>query len=129
MALQDTLSQLGGAQGKEGGLDTIHTLFGNKGLQGITTQLSDKGMGDQVQSWVGRGDNEPVSGTQVQQAVDPAKLQQVAQHTGMSPEEVSDHVAQALPQIVDQATPDGQMPSQDPLATKNPSLLKRLLKI
>jgi uncharacterized protein YidB (DUF937 family) len=129
MALQDTLSQLGGAQGKEGGLDTIHTLFGNNGLQGITSQLSDNGMGQQVQSWVGRGNNEPVSGTQVQQAVDPAKLQQVAQHTGMSPEEVSDHVAKALPSIVDEATPDGQMPSQDPLTANKPSLLKRLLKI
>jgi uncharacterized protein YidB (DUF937 family) len=129
MALQDTLSQLGGAQGKEGGLDTIHTLFGNKGLQGITSQMSDHGMDQQVQSWVGRGDNEPVSGTQVQQAVDPAKLQQVAQHTGMSPEDVSDHVARALPSIVDEATPDGQMPSQDPLTSKSPSLLKRLLKM
>ena len=128
MGLQDSLNKLGGQQGQEGGIDTIHKLFGSSGLQGMMSQLNNSGLGKQVQSWVGHGKNQSISGSDVQQAVDPAKLQQAAQQQGMSTDELSNHVAQALPDMVDQATPDGKMPAQDPLS-QGPSGLKKMLKI
>jgi uncharacterized protein YidB (DUF937 family) len=115
MGLNDILGKLGGQGGQQGGLDNIQSLFGGNGLNGIVSQLSNAGMGQHVQSWVGTGDNQSVSGQQVQQAMDPNALQRMSQQTGMSTDQISDHVAQALPHLVDQATPDGQMPSQDPL--------------
>jgi uncharacterized protein YidB (DUF937 family) len=111
MGLQDVLGKLGGNRGHQGGIDNIQQLFGG-GLQGITQMLSKNGMGQQVQSWIGTGQNQPISGADVQRAVDPQKLQQMAQQQGMSPEEYSKHVAQALPDMVDQATPEGMVPKQ-----------------
>jgi uncharacterized protein YidB (DUF937 family) len=123
MALQDVLSKLGGSQGHQGGIDNVQQLFGDGGLQGIMSKLTSSGMGQQVQSWIGTGQNQPISGNDVQQAVDPAQLQQMAQQQGMTPDEFSSHVAQALPDMVDQATPEGMVPQQ---ASGN---LKNMLKM
>ena len=112
MGLQDVLGKLGGSKGHQGGLDNIQQLFGSSGLQGIVQKLTNSGMGQQVQSWIGKGQNQPVSGSDVQRAVDPSTLEQMAQQQNMSPQEYSDHVAQALPEMVDQATPEGMVPKQ-----------------
>jgi uncharacterized protein YidB (DUF937 family) len=50
--------------------------------------------------------------------MDPAALQRLAQQTGMPPAQVADQVAQVLPHIVDQATPDGQLPTETGSSTK-----------
>jgi uncharacterized protein YidB (DUF937 family) len=122
MGLQDVLGKLGGNRGHQGGIDNVQQLFGGGGLQGIVQTLNDKGMGPQVQSWIGSGQNQPISGTDIQRVVDPAKLQQMAQQQGMSTDEFSNHVATALPDIVDQATPQGMVPKQS-------GNLKNLLKL
>jgi uncharacterized protein YidB (DUF937 family) len=122
MGLQDVLGKLGGNRGHQGGIDNVQQLFGGGGLQGIVQTLNNKGMGPQVQSWIGSGQNQPISGTDIQRVVDPAKLQQMAQQQGMSTDEFSNHVAQALPDMVDQATPEGMVPKQS-------GNLKNLLKL
>lgn len=127
MALQDSLGKLGGQNGSEGGLNNINHLFGGNGLKGIVSALNGNGHGQATQSWIGTGANQPISGTDVHQAVDPAALQRISQQTGMAPEEVTNHVAQALPHLVDQATPNGQMPSDDPMKQGGMSMLKHLL--
>jgi uncharacterized protein YidB (DUF937 family) len=126
MELQDVLARLGGHQGHQGGLDNIEQLFGASGggLGGIIQHLSNTGMGQQVQSWIGNGQNRPISGADVQQAVDSNQLQQMAQQQGMSPEEYSNHVATALPDAVDRATPEGIIPQQ-----AQGSSLRSLLKL
>jgi uncharacterized protein YidB (DUF937 family) len=112
MNLNDVLGKIGGQQGQQGGIKAISQLFGGNGLQGIMAKLQSSGLGQQVQSWVGTGQNQPISGSDIQEVVDPAKLQQMAQQQGMAPAEMSDHIAQALPHLVDQATPNGQVPQQ-----------------
>lgn len=117
MGVQDIMSQLGGQGGQQAAIDQIHKLFGGNGIQGVVTQMTSAGLGQHVQSWIGMGDNMPISGQQLQQAMDPAALRQVAQQTGMQPAQVADQVAQVLPQIIDQATPDGHMPTEAGAAT------------
>jgi uncharacterized protein YidB (DUF937 family) len=127
--LNDVTAKLGGQQGQEGGLASLQKMLSSSGgLQGLTSKLSSSGMGQQVQSWVGTGQNQPVSGSQVQQAMDPTELNAMAQQAGMTPEETSDQVAKALPEMVDQATPQGQLPDSDPFS-KGKDALKRMLKI
>lgn len=126
-SLQDMVSKLGGHSGQDGGLGALSKLLSsNGGMQGISSKLSQNGQGQQVQSWVGNGQNQPVSGEQVQQALDPQSVQQLAQETGKTPEEASSHVAQILPQMMDQASPDGQMPKEDPFS-KGMDALKHLV--
>jgi uncharacterized protein YidB (DUF937 family) len=127
--LDNVTAKLGGQQGEEGGLASLQKMFSsNGGLQGMMSKMTQSGMGQQVQSWVGTGENQPVSGQQVQQAMDPHELHSMAQQAGMSDEETSDHIAQAMPEMVNQATPQGQMPQQDPFA-KGLDSLKKMLKI
>ena len=127
--LDQITSKLGGQDGQEGGLASIQNFFSsNGGLQGLTEKLSNSGMGKQVQSWIGTGHNEPISGQQVQQAVDPNELHTMAQNAGISDEEASEQLAQAMPQMVNEATPQGQIPQQDPFA-KGLDSIKRMLKI
>jgi uncharacterized protein YidB (DUF937 family) len=113
MGIQDIISKLGGQSGQKGAMAQIQALFGGQDMQGMVSQLTSSGLGQHVQSWIGMGNNKPVSGDQIQQAVDPAALQQMAQRTGMQPQQICDHVAQVLPHLVDQATPDGELPAGD----------------
>lgn len=113
MGIQDILGTLGGQAGQQGAMEQIQRLFGGNGIQGIVSQLTDAGLGQQVQSWIGMGENKPVSGSQLQQAMDPSALRQMAQQAGLQPGQISDHVAKVLPQLIDQATPDGQLPAGD----------------
>jgi len=127
--INDIAAKLGGSKGQDGGLASLQKVVSSSGgLQGLTAKLTSHGMGQQVQSWVGKGQNQPVSGAQVQQAMDPHDLQQMSEQSGMTPEECSDHVAQALPEMVNKATPEGQMPSSDPF-TKGLAAVKHTLTI
>lgn len=112
VALTDILTKLGGQQGQQGGVAAISQLFGGHGLQGIVSTMQSNGMGKQVQSWIGTGQNMPVTGSDIKSVVDPQKLSQMARQQGMSPDEMSDHIAEALPNLVDQATPNGKVPKQ-----------------
>ncbi len=127
--LDNITAKLGGQNGEEGGLASLQRMFAsNGGLSGMTSKLSNSGMGKQVQSWIGTGENQPVTGQQMQQAMDPNELHSMAEQAGMSDEEASEQLAQAVPQMVNQATPEGQIPQQDPFA-KGLDSLKRMLKI
>jgi len=108
----DVLGKIGGQEGQQGGVAAISKLFGGNGLAGIMSTMQSNGMGKQVRSWVSNGQNMPISGADIQRVVDPAKLASAARQQGMSPDELAGHVAQVLPHLVDQATPDGQVPKQ-----------------
>ncbi|MFI1174641.1 YidB family protein [Streptomyces melanogenes] len=111
----------GSGSGASGGGNVLGSLLGalmgggsgqNGGnpLGGLMDMLSKSGLGDQAQSWVGSGDNQPVSGAQIQQAVPDETLQQVAEQAGVSPEQAADEIARQLPQAVDKLTPSGELP-------------------
>jgi uncharacterized protein YidB (DUF937 family) len=122
--LDNVMGKLGGqkgegGQGGEGSLQALtKMLSANGGVQGLMAKMSSSGMGQQVQSWVGTGENKPVSGDQVAQALDTDSLNKLASETGTTPEKASENVAKVLPQVVDKATPGGQVPPQgdDPLS-------------
>ncbi|MFI8263289.1 YidB family protein [Streptomyces sp. NPDC085665] len=84
---------------------------GNNPLGGLMDMLSKSGLADQAQSWVGTGDNKPVSGAQIAEALPDDTLQQVAAQAGVSPEQAADEIAQSLPQAVDKLSPAGSIPS------------------
>jgi uncharacterized protein YidB (DUF937 family) len=108
-----------GGQGGEGSLQALtKMLSANGGVQGLMAKMSSSGMGQQVHSWIGTGENKPVSGAQVSQALDTDSLNKMAKETGSTPEKVSEDVAKVLPEVVNKATPDGQVPKQgdDPLS-------------
>ncbi|MFE2475392.1 YidB family protein [Streptomyces sp. NPDC059389] len=84
---------------------------GNNPLGGLMDMLGKSGLADQAQSWVGTGDNKPVSGAQIAEALPDDTLQQVAAQAGVSPEQAADEIARSLPQAVDKLSPAGSIPS------------------
>jgi uncharacterized protein YidB (DUF937 family) len=90
------------------------------GLAGMVEQLSKKGLGDIVQSWVGSGPNRDVSPDQLGQALDKNLLTQLAAKLGIPPQAVTAHLADVLPKIVDRLTPDGKLPGDFAAASAGP---------
>jgi uncharacterized protein YidB (DUF937 family) len=125
VALTDILGKLGGQQGQQGGVQAISQLFGTNDLNGILSTLQSNGMDQHVQSWLGSGQNMPISGNDIKSVVDPQQLSQLAQRQNMSPDQLTNHVAQALPHLVDQATPNGQVPQQGGSMDSLMSMFKR----
>jgi uncharacterized protein YidB (DUF937 family) len=112
VTLTDNFDKLGGEQGEQGAIEAISQLFGAKGLQGIIATMQSNGMGRQVHSWIGSGQNLPVSAADIKKTVDPQRLAKAAQQQGVSPEQMCEQIAQVLPGLVDKATPNGQVPRQ-----------------
>lgn len=86
------------------------------GLPALLQKLRDSGLQDQVASWIGTGDNQPVSGDQIKQALGEDQIQQIAQQAGVAPEHASSGLAQLLPQVIDKLTPGGEVPNNDIVA-------------
>jgi uncharacterized protein YidB (DUF937 family) len=80
------------------------------GVQGIVNQFESKGFGTTVRSWVGAGANQPISADQVQQVLGADLIQQLATKSGLSVAELTQKLAQVLPQAVDKMTPGGVIP-------------------
>lgn len=85
------------------------------GLDQVLGQLQGAGLGDAAQSWVGTGENQPVDPSALANAFGPDQVQQLADSAGLSVEQTQDGLAQLLPGVVNQLTPDGQVPSADAL--------------
>jgi uncharacterized protein YidB (DUF937 family) len=83
------------------------------GLGGLVGLLRDKGLGDVADSWVGTGENKPVSSSQIADALGPDQVAQVAEQAGVSREEASSGLAEVLPKLVNELTPDGSIPGGD----------------
>ncbi len=106
---EDISSKLGG----EGISSRLFSMFGgnaHEGLRNLVSRFHEKGLGDIASSWVGKGPNKPVSGEQVEQALGSDKLQEIAQTVGASKDQVREQLAKHLPDAVDKATPNGELP-------------------
>jgi uncharacterized protein YidB (DUF937 family) len=81
------------------------------GLGGLVQAFQKGGMGDVVQSWIGTGQNLPISPEQLQSVLGSDVVAQIAQKVGMEPAQLSQQLSQLLPGMVDQLTPNGQAPA------------------
>jgi uncharacterized protein YidB (DUF937 family) len=86
------------------------------GLGGLLDQFRRTGLGDQVDSWVGTGDNKPVQPRELQRSIDPGTLRSIAQQLGIPEQQVLDALSQGLPGMVDKMTPRGRLPTASEVA-------------
>ncbi len=106
-------SKVLGGKEQSGLLEQVLGLVDNPqtgGLSGLVDQFTSKGLGGLVNSWIGTGENQSVSGEQIEQTFGSDKIQEIAQRLGISGTEASGGLAALLPQIVDKLTPDGKLP-------------------
>ncbi|MFI9649323.1 YidB family protein [Streptomyces sp. NPDC052040] len=117
-------SVLGGGQSGQGGQGGAGKILGaligafsgdrtqsnDNPLSGLMDRLSKSGLVEQAQSWIGTGENKPVSGAQIKEALPSETLTQVAEKSGVSTTQAADEIANSLPKAVDKLTPNGKLP-------------------
>jgi uncharacterized protein YidB (DUF937 family) len=81
------------------------------GLGGLVEKLQKGGLGNAINSWIGSGQNQPVSPGQLGSALGPDVIKTLAQRSGISEEEITKQLSQILPGIVDKLTPQGRLPA------------------
>jgi len=96
--------------GVSGLLSEAFTEIG--GMDGIVNQLNQAGLGSKVNSWLGKGDNVPLTADEINSVLSSGQLQQIAAKLGVSVDQVPHLLAQHLPSAVDQASPDGVLASR-----------------
>ena len=86
------------------------------GLGGLLEKLQQSGQGDVAKSWVGSGQNQPISPGQLSSALGPSLIKTLAEKTGMSEQDVTAQLSNILPGFVDKLTPQGRVPTGDEIA-------------
>jgi uncharacterized protein YidB (DUF937 family) len=81
------------------------------GLGGLLDKLQKGGLGDVANSWIGTGQNQPVTPKQLGPALGPDIIKTLAQRSGLSEEELTKQLSQILPGVVDKLTPAGRLPT------------------
>lgn len=80
------------------------------GVHALVHRFNQAGMGKVIQSWIGTGENVPVTGEQMQQVLDAGQLRQISEETGLSEPEAASQLGDMLPDLVDKLTPAGHVP-------------------
>ena len=136
MGLFDSI--LGAASGEGGASGQANPLMGivggllaqSGGLEGLANRFAQSGQGNVFQSWVGMGENQPVSSNQIQNALGSEQVKALAAKMGIDPAQASSFLAEYMPKIVDKLTPEGKVDPtadhQQGLAALLPSLLQSL---
>jgi uncharacterized protein YidB (DUF937 family) len=83
----------------------------NGGLAGLTEKFNQAGLGDVIGSWVGSGQNAPINADQLSQVLGSDAIGDIASKLGIDSSQAGGLLAQVLPSIVDQLTPNGQAPA------------------
>jgi uncharacterized protein YidB (DUF937 family) len=130
--LKGLLGKVLGGDGSQNPLmDAVLGLITNPqtgGLQGLIQTFKEKGLGNEVSSWISTGENQPVSGDQIQHTLGGNFIQQIAEQLGSSKSDVSGSLANLLPEIIDKLTPKGSLPESDELHQGLELLKKNFLK-
>ena len=100
-----------GEAGLGGALTSALEQFG--GMDKIVGQLTESGLGEKVNSWLGKGENMPVSAEEITSAIGLNKLKEMASWLGIPVDTLSGLVAQHLPAAVDAASPEGKLESPE----------------
>jgi uncharacterized protein YidB (DUF937 family) len=136
MGLFDSI--LAAASGQTGATGEANPLMGiisgllaqSGGLQGLASKFAQSGQGNAFQSWVGMGENQPVSSGQIQNALGSEQVSAIASRLGVDPGVASNFLAEYLPKVVDKLTPAGKIDPtadhQQGLVAMLPSLLQSL---
>jgi uncharacterized protein YidB (DUF937 family) len=85
------------------------------GLGDLLNQLQKGGQGDAANSWVGKGQNKPISPGDLASALGGDQINAIAKQAGLSPDDLLKGLSQYLPGVIDHLTPDGRLPNANEL--------------
>jgi uncharacterized protein YidB (DUF937 family) len=96
-------------------MQAVTGMLGNDGehggLGGLVAKFQQAGLGEVVGSWIGNGQNQPVSGDQLTHVLGADTMAGLAAKLGMSQGDVAGQLSNVLPGLIDKLTPHGQAPA------------------
>lgn len=116
LATQLLASKLGGNAG--GDSDMVSSVIGNLlggssgegiDLGSIIGNLQNSGLGNIAESWLGDGDNEGISSSQIESMLGSEKIQAAAEQLGTDQNSLLQGLQDMIPQVVDKSSSGGSL--------------------
>jgi uncharacterized protein YidB (DUF937 family) len=104
----------GGLGGLLGGAAAGSVLSG--GLGNLVKELQERGHGTAAQSWIGTGQNHEIAPSDLEHALGSDTIEAIAEHTGLDRSELLAGLSDHLPELIDQLTPHGRLPTEQEAA-------------
>jgi uncharacterized protein YidB (DUF937 family) len=105
-----------------GGLaGVLRTIFGggsvpgpvlSRGVGNTVQDIERSGHGEIARSWVGRGQNRPITPEKLEAALGEVGIRDLMQQTGMERDELLATLSEHLPRVIDHLTPEGRLPTE-----------------
>jgi uncharacterized protein YidB (DUF937 family) len=113
-------SLLGGGSGSGGAGGGLGGLLGggsagavvSSGLGNLVKDFQQSGYGQAAQSWVGQGANQEIAPNDLAKAIGPDAIDAIARQTGMNRDDLLASLSQHLPELINQLTPNGRLPTE-----------------
>ncbi|MGD9920543.1 MAG: YidB family protein [Pseudorhodoplanes sp.] len=100
-----------------GGLGGLLAGGAGGGMLGdLMRQFDQSGAGDAARSWISQGDNMPVTPGQIERTFGPDIINQLADQFGLGKNELLQGLSETLPDVVNQLTPDGRLPTEEDIS-------------
>lgn len=96
------MEAISGLTGGSGGLD----------LGSLAAKFQENGLGEQLQSWLGDGDNAPISADQVKQVFGEDQLGALASKLGGDASSAAEQLKDLIPGLLDKASSGGSLLEQ-----------------
>ena len=108
-------SALGGAPSESVSTSMLSGVMGilnnhPGGISGLAQLFEQNGLGHLMSSWIGTGENLPISADQVKSVLGNERVAEFAAKAGISPDVASSHLAEVLPNVINKLSPDGKLP-------------------
>ena len=116
-----------GEQGKNGLAGAVLQLVNQYpgGLGGLVQAFQQGGLGEIVNSWVSTGKNLSISPDQLSSVLGPETLARLSSQIGAAPQEATASLTELLPGLIDQLTPNGELPEGGDLLTQGLDMLRK----
>lgn len=102
-------SMLGGSDKGMLGKIAMEMVSKNGGLGGVLEMFNKGGLGDLAASWIGQGENQALSQDQVSSVFGNDMISEMASKFGIESSALTGQIAQYLPELINQSTPNGQV--------------------
>lgn len=103
-------SVLGGGEGQSKAIQLIQALLQSQGgVQGLVEKFQQGGLEQIVKSWIGNGENLPISVSQILDIFGKQNIDNAAESVGVAQEDAPNLLSEYLPKIVDTLSPNGQL--------------------
>lgn len=85
----------------------------SRGIDTTVRDLEEQGHGEIARSWVGRGDNRPITPAKLESALGEDAIAELMAQSGMKRDELLATLSQHLPRVIDELTPEGRVPTNE----------------